>query len=911
MKTLSTNAHFKAVTTAIVLKKGGGFHTLPCRGLFLTCLIIVASIWSSTIHASNRDDPFELFHSEKYREAFPLLHKLARDGHPRAQGKLARMYGNGWGTKKDEKEAYYWASRGITNNDPTSLYVIGFIHWRGLAGFNKNRTEAIRWLEKAANADYERAICDLIDIYESTEASVSGEKKLYEWYERGVSLAIPCAMHSLGSALMFGSYGKPRDHPEAAKWLEKSAAAGVGKDTAGRLFMFGDDAIRDGKKAEHYLSGSIASGLNSLDAAHSAYILAEAYLFGEGAVEENRSAGHTLLKKLAASDFKYFSHELESRLYDSGIDRPRSSHKAILEALEGMQSEITQLGEEEVEASGTWAGHYAIEAGLTYFIDLPDHLELKWHRIVLGTRDEQGHYEKERSKYSKEVVAQSEGISLADFFSSIRGFLEKRVTEIGKIEPRDLINEGWSQFVGKKGLVDEPLAQFLTEEGLRLALRTKNEKLQSVARNNLGVILGGAANTYIRNIRLANVHLYDGRASAWGADNMLWSHYTGAIKLGTTELDDMRDRYRKETGSNHRTQTMPIPDKEFFSSSTSKAQFLRKHYVDGDTELAGEIAWTYESNAIEEKDYQDALYWFRLANDTERSERIKRIINGSFVREIPNYNNVISKIFGIETNDTRGGTVANLRREPIEARPINTPVASNRFKRLEVHALVIGNNEYRDDPLRNSINDARAIAKRFKAFGFSVTEAFNLKRNSFRDMLIKFAERAKNADVTIFFYAGHGMQLGGVNYLLPTDIDFSLRQEIVTFDGISLNELKGRHLPGATKLIFIDACRNNPFSSRTRGLQGRGLAPVNVGTGTLISFATRDGSVALDSVGGTHSPYTQGLLKHINSNEDVEIMLRAVGDEVMRLTNNFQQPWKYGALSGEKIIIPTLANSQK
>jgi uncharacterized caspase-like protein len=181
-----------------------------------------------------------------------------------------------------------------------------------------------------------------------------------------------------------------------------------------------------------------------------------------------------------------------------------------------------------------------------------------------------------------------------------------------------------------------------------------------------------------------------------------------------------------------------------------------------------------------------------------------------------------------------------------------------------------------------------------------------LGRKGFRDLLIKFSERAKTADVTVFFYAGHGMQLVGINYLLPVDIDFGLSKDIVTFDGISLNDLKNRNLPGATRLIFLDACRNNPYDANTRGTQGVGLAPMNVGTGTLISFATRDGSVALDSVGGINSPYTQALLKHIDSTEDVEIMLRAVGDEVMRLTKNQQQPWKYGALSGQKVIISEL-----
>ncbi len=137
------------------------------------------------------------------------------------------------------------------------------------------------------------------------------------------------------------------------------------------------------------------------------------------------------------------------------------------------------------------------------------------------------------------------------------------------------------------------------------------------------------------------------------------------------------------------------------------------------------------------------------------------------------------------------------------------------------------------------------------------------------------------------------MQLGGINYLLPVDLDFSMPRSVVTFDGVSLNDVKNRSLNGATKIIFLDACRNNPFEQVTRGSKGRGLAPMNVGTGTLISFATKDGSVAFDGVGGKHSPYTDALLRHIDQEEDIELMLRAVGDEVMKMTNNMQEPWKY------------------
>ena len=115
-------------------------------------------------------------------------------------------------------------------------------------------------------------------------------------------------------------------------------------------------------------------------------------------------------------------------------------------------------------------------------------------------------------------------------------------------------------------------------------------------------------------------------------------------------------------------------------------------------------------------------------------------------------------------------------------------------------------------------------------------------------------------------------------------------------------------MPGKTNLFFLDACRSSPFKTATTRGASDGLAPVNAPRGTLISFATKDGSVAFDSVGGNNSPYSISLAKNLDANEDISIVLRQVRDEVMLLTKNKQEPWEYGALSGGKIIISKLKN---
>jgi TPR repeat protein len=870
--------------------------------LCTTFLAIVVSLSPSPLRADEIAKAFQLFNAERYDEAFPLFLELAQDGNPEAQGTVARMFGNGWGTKKNEEKSYYWASRGALKNNATSQHVIGYIHWYGLAGFKRNLDEAILWTEKAAEQNNEKAICNLLEIYSEATHLPDYETRIRNWYKKGAELRSPCAWAFWGDTLTWGLHGEKKNHKKAAELLEKSAELGVGRGSAGWIFAFGDESVRDRDKALKYLNSEATENPDSFDAAYATYLLAKGYLFGDSAIETDRESGYSLLKKLTETKFKYFAYELESQIYARGIDRPSNTQRAILTALKGMQLEL-----DEAVVEGTIAGRYILENDILLDAGLPDYLELAWYRFHVGPQDSQGLYDQYKSGLSKELVNRSEKFTHAELLQKTLEFFEDRRASIGPIEPIDLINESIAQFDGERGLINEPLAQLLAEEGLRLAIRVKDYELQQEARNVLGVIFYLSANKHIRNIRLANVHLYDGRDSWFGPRNILWLNYLGLISLTKEELKTYQEAYLEREGSKHRTESLTLLSQHQRGNQEEAVAFLEKAYVAGDTELAGQIGFMIQSLASNKEDYARALEWFKLAESNE-AERVKKIIDGNFVRDMPRFTGTVNQLFEVDLVETRGGLLTDLK-SAIAPSAGSKPKKSNKV--LSLHALVIGNGDYKTKPLSNSRNDAKSIAQKLRSLGFEVMEGTDLTRGGFRDMLIRFTERAKDADVTIFYYAGHGMQLGGINYLLPTDVDFSMSQEVVTFDGISLNELKNRHLPGETRLLFLDACRNNPFRSNTRGANEGGLAPVNVGTGTLISFATRDGSVALDGVGGTHSPYTLGLLKYIDSKEDVELMLRAVGDEVMRLTNNFQQPWKYGALSGDKVIISELGKRSR
>ena len=221
--------------------------------------------------------------------------------------------------------------------------------------------------------------------------------------------------------------------------------------------------------------------------------------------------------------------------------------------------------------------------------------------------------------------------------------------------------------------------------------------------------------------------------------------------------------------------------------------------------------------------------------------------------------------------------------------------------RMKLTALIIGNGGYKSGYLKKPRNDAEEIAKKLTKFNFDVTSVYDTSREKLIQALDLYSHKSKDSDVSIFFYAGHGVQVNGMNYLIPVDMDLGSVSQ-VTLRGIPLNNVIEEFMPSKTKLIFLDACRDNPMLlSKTRNMS-RGLAPVNVPSGTLIAFSTKDGSVAQDG-DDKHSPFTAALLKHLDAPDDISVVLRKVRTEVKRITNGNQEPWDYGSLEGGSLVL--------
>jgi len=222
------------------------------------------------------------------------------------------------------------------------------------------------------------------------------------------------------------------------------------------------------------------------------------------------------------------------------------------------------------------------------------------------------------------------------------------------------------------------------------------------------------------------------------------------------------------------------------------------------------------------------------------------------------------------------------------------------------HALVIGNAAYLGSGrLDNPVNDANAISQKLRSMGFTVTTVTDANRQRLVQSMAQFRRTAASADISLLYYAGHGVQIFGTNYILPTDVDQTDPAQ-ATIQGVSLNSVVENFLPGKTKLVFLDACRDNALQRTNDRSVSKGLAPISAAEGTLISYATKDGQTAADGVGSKNSPFTQALLEHLNDPQDIAVVLRKVRERVMKITGGKQQPWEYGSLTGGELVLSAI-----
>lgn len=233
-------------------------------------------------------------------------------------------------------------------------------------------------------------------------------------------------------------------------------------------------------------------------------------------------------------------------------------------------------------------------------------------------------------------------------------------------------------------------------------------------------------------------------------------------------------------------------------------------------------------------------------------------------------------------------------------------------------ALVIGNSAYeKAAPLANPVNDATDMASKLEAIGFEVHRGLNLNSNDMRNLIVRFGRATETADIALFFYAGHGIQAGGENYLVPIEAEIEFENEIglTLIPTTQVLDQLGR--AKSSRLVFLDACRDNPFKRQLMKSMGTrsatslhsGLSQPRKIPDTYIAYATQPDAVA-DDGSGRNSPFTAALLKYIDEpGLSVHDLMLKVGNDVRAATGERQEPWSASTLRHRFFFVPTTLES--
>lgn len=225
-------------------------------------------------------------------------------------------------------------------------------------------------------------------------------------------------------------------------------------------------------------------------------------------------------------------------------------------------------------------------------------------------------------------------------------------------------------------------------------------------------------------------------------------------------------------------------------------------------------------------------------------------------------------------------------------------------------ALVIGNSAYKDSPLRNPANDATDVAAALRELGFRVTLRTNASNKQIVTSISEFGQQLKRGGVGLFYYAGHGVQSKGRNYLIPVGASIDSEAEL-EFEAVDANRVLSfmEEAGNRVNIVILDACRNNPFGRSFRS-SSRGLAQMEAAKGSYVAFATAPGSIASDG-NARNGLYTQHLLQSLKQpDSDIDKVFRRVAASVSGITNGKQVPWVSSSLTGDFYFRPVTGNAQ-
>ena len=325
--------------------------------------------------------------------------------------------------------------------------------------------------------------------------------------------------------------------------------------------------------------------------------------------------------------------------------------------------------------------------------------------------------------------------------------------------------------------------------------------------------------------------------------------------------------------------------------------------------LETDLAWEALAGRVAEINHSDTLAYYYLAKSALRLGHLdaaSAYIAATRVR--------ISCILGVcDGHDVEADLIkfeseiaqAKLGLAKQDSIPNNKNIRSIKENSMPGIALVIGNSKYENlGTLSNTAKDAKDVDKTLREMGYKSKLVLDADYGTLRKEIKAFSAESEKSPIAIIFYAGHGAQINQENYLLPTDIEIPKRETDIQLSAVKVDDLIN-YLKSKTKVVFLDACRDNPALIKTlskgRGAYRGGLAPISStslddrSSGIFVAYATDSGNVALDG-DGVNSPFTKALIKYIKRPVSIDDMFSMVTKDVLRETKNAQKPYKYASM---------------
>ena len=780
--------------------------------------------------------------NQDYAEAARWYRKAAEQGAAAAQCDLGICYYYGQGVKQDYGEAVKWYRKAAEQGNIIAQYCLGACYYYG-DGVNQDYKEAVRWYRKAAEQGHTVAQCELGFCYHKGQGISQDYEEAVKWYREAAEKGDTTAQCNLGICYEVGT-GVNQDYKEAVRWYRKAAEQryAAAQNKLGICYNNGIGVNQDYEESAKWYRKAAEQG-----EAVAQCNLGFCYENGKG-VNQDYGEAARWYKKAAEQEYAAGQYSLGVCHYNGiGVNKDYEEatiwyRKAAEQGYAGAQNNL----------------------GVCYYngkgVNQDYEEAARWWKKAA----EQGYT---GAQYNLGICYEN-GIGVnKDYEEATR----------------------WYRKAAEQG--DEDAKQALVRLGKNvpqksLASMTWLNYKETTQQQDYSFKIGVKSDSKIEDINVyVNGVLTRGISSVANDGYDMTIDKTVALNDGLNTIKVMVKNAggtsTTEKTVTYQNQSVATIDWIDFSPTTTEKQYTLKAGIKSASKIE---SWTVTLNGIVDRGINP------ISND--------------------GYSLTIDKLLALEEgNNTikievkNAGGVTTTEKNVIYNAVKKSPVVQQR--RI---ALVMGNANYvdSDKKLKNPVNDATDVATKLENLGFTVIRSLDQTQQGMELAINDFGNKARDYDVALFYYAGHGVRCSGGNYLIPIDANLP-EESYVPYKCTNVNLVldlleKSRC---SMKIMIMDACRNNPFArSWNRSTTGGGLGIMNAPKGTFIAFSTAPGDVAQDGKAGErNSPYTAALLQTFDiPNLSITDFFQEVLEKVATKTNDKQTPWTSNSFRGKFIF---------